>query len=272
MSAVRLAAINSPSGGSPYCIAFASGLAGGQGALTAHPLQMTRCRWAWQDLAHKPGCCNVFQRTQSLIQGQGAACADRRAAGCVPAGHRGTTGAMCYCNLSAAAGQHQAPPGALAGGASAAAAPAASKRQITALSACDGWTVGTAYTGLISILSLVQALLPQLHLMLFQHDSTDAAGGTSNPAAAAAAVETAAASAGGRLPDGTRLFSAVWAAAAGCGSPPLASALQRLAWHADQTLFRQLSSWCGCSSDCALACNLAPADCRLTCTCTSASC
>jgi hypothetical protein len=102
--------------------------------------------------------------------------------------------------------------------------------------------------GLISAASLVQALLPPLHYMLFQHGSTGAGDGTSSPAAAAAA-EADAASFGSTVPDGTRLFAAVWAAAAGCGSPPLASALQRLAWHANQTLFRQLSSWCGCSPD-----------------------
>lgn len=74
-----------------------------------------------------------------------------------------------------------------------------------------------------------QDLLLPLHRMLFQHGS---------------AAAEAAAGRGSGLPDGVRLVAAVRAAAAGCGAPQLASALQRLAWHADQTLFRQLSAWC----------------------------
>ena len=106
--------------------------------------------------------------------------------------------------------------------------------------------------GLTLAVSLVQALLSPLHHMLFQHGFTGGAAGKtshgSSPAMAAAAGTDAPPS-GNRLPDGTRLFAAVLSAAAGCGSPPLASALQRLAWHANQTLLRQLSSWCACSSD-----------------------
>lgn len=116
------------------------------------------------------------------------------------------------------------------------------------LSLCGHWTLKLVYAAsLIHTSLLMQALLPPLHHMLFQHDFTGDGGGTSSPAAAAAA-KTDAAPAGGRLPDGTRLFAAVCSAAAGCGAPPLASTLQRLAWHANQTLFRQLSSWCGCSA------------------------
>lgn len=80
-----------------------------------------------------------------------------------------------------------------------------------------------------------QALLPPLHRMLFDHARATAAAGTADSSDGSGRIS---------MPGGVRLAAAVRAAAVGCGAPQLASVLQRLAWHANQTLFRQLSAWC----------------------------
>ncbi len=80
-----------------------------------------------------------------------------------------------------------------------------------------------------------QTLLPLLHGLLFDHG-----GGIAAAALPAAAAEPVARS---FAADGGALVTAVRDAAARCGAPPLAAVLRRLAWHADQTLFRQLSAW-----------------------------
>lgn len=79
-----------------------------------------------------------------------------------------------------------------------------------------------------------QTLLPLLHGLLFDHG-----GGIAAAALPASAAEPVARG----LAAGGRLVAAVRDAAARCGAPPLAAVLRRLAWHTDQTLFRQLSAW-----------------------------
>lgn len=97
--------------------------------------------------------------------------------------------------------------------------------------------------GLRHQLAAWQTLLPPMHGLLSDHSSfmsgawraaepISARGGGSDATKPAAAGANSSA-----------LVATIRDAAARCGAPPLSAALRRLAWHADQTLFRQLSAW-----------------------------
>ena len=95
----------------------------------------------------------------------------------------------------------------------------------------------------------VQVLLPQLHQLVLEAQGTPApkhppaTTSTSSSAAGAQAAKGAAGTAEGAGPlTGAALLRALHARSR-CGVPLLQACMQRLLWHCNQVLYKQLSSW-----------------------------